>query len=96
MKIVVVVFGYGIEFFVEGVKDVQGCIFDVLVVVLVSMGVEFCVCYNLLMVFKVLEDKLLFEVKVVLVGVVEIICLQQEEGFVYIKLQVIYGGDCEI
>ena len=84
-KIVVVAFGHGIEFLVEGAKDAQGRTFDAPVAALASMGVEFRVCHNSLMAFKVPEDKLLLEAKVVPAGVVEITRLQQEEGFAYIK-----------
>ena len=84
-KIVVVALGHGIEFLVEGAKDAQGRPFDAPVAALASMGVEFRVCHNSLMAFKVPEDKLLLEAKVVPAGVVEITRLQQEEGFVYLK-----------
>lgn len=84
-KIVVVAFGHGIEFLVEGAKDAQGRTFDAPVAALASMGVEFRVCHNSLMAFKVPEDKLLLEAKVVPAGVVEVTRLQQEEGFAYLK-----------
>jgi len=84
-KIVVVALGHGIEFLVEGAKDAQGRPFDAPVAALASMGVEFRVCHNSLMAFKVPEDKLLLEAKVVPARVVEITRLQQEEGFAYLK-----------
>jgi len=84
-KIVVVAFGRGIEFLIDGTKDAQGRTFDAPVAALAGMGVEFRVCHNSLMAFKVPEDKLLPEAKVVPAGVVEVTRLQQEEGFAYLK-----------
>lgn len=75
-KIVVVALGHGIDFLVEGAKDAQGRPLDAPVAALASMGVEFRVCHNSLMAFKVPEDKLLLEAKVVPAGVVEITRLQ--------------------
>ncbi|MGG1950062.1 DsrE family protein [Ralstonia solanacearum] len=84
-RIVVVALGRGIDFLVEGAKDDKGRSFDAPVAALASMGVEFRVCHNSLAAFKVPEDKLLLEAKVVPAGVVEITRLQQDEGFAYLK-----------
>lgn len=84
-RIVVVAFGHGVEFLVEGAKDAQGRTFDAPVAALAGMGVEFRVCHNTLMAYKIPEPKLLMEAKVVPSGVVEVTRLQQEEGFAYLK-----------
>ncbi|MGF2509065.1 DsrE family protein, partial [Ralstonia pseudosolanacearum] len=83
--IVVVALGRGIDFLVEGAKDDKGRPFDAPVAALAGMGVEFRVCHNSLAAFKVPEDKLLLEAKVVPAGVVEVTRLQQDEGFAYLK-----------
>ncbi|WP_427311774.1 DsrE family protein [Cupriavidus sp. H39] len=84
-KIVVVAFGYGIDFLVEGAKDARGNTFDGPVGALASAGVEFRVCRNTLTARKIPESSLLMEAKVVPAGVVEIARLQAEEGYAYIK-----------
>lgn len=84
-KIVVVAFGYGVDFLVEGAKDARGNIFDGPVGALASAGVEFRVCRNTLTARKIAESSLLMEAKVVQAGVVEIARLQAEEGYAYIK-----------
>ncbi|MGH8787646.1 MAG: DsrE family protein [Cupriavidus necator] len=84
-RIVVVAFGYGIDFLVEGAKDARGNTFDGPVGALASAGVEFRVCRNTLTARKIAESSLLMEAKVVPAGVVEIARLQAEEGYAYIK-----------
>lgn len=84
-RIVVVAFGQGVEFLLEGAKDAQGRTFDAPVSALASRGVEFRVCHNTLMAHKIPESRLLMEAKVVPAGVVEVTRLQQEEGFAYLK-----------
>ncbi|WP_354682749.1 DsrE family protein [Cupriavidus necator] len=84
-KIVVVAFGYGVDFLVEGAKDARGNTFDGPVGALASAGVEFRVCRNTLTARKIAESSLLMEARVVQAGVVEIARLQAEEGYAYIK-----------
>ncbi|SOZ13262.1 conserved hypothetical protein; putative exported protein [Cupriavidus taiwanensis] len=84
-KIVVVAFGYGIDFLVEGAKDARGNSFESPVGALAAEGVEFRVCRNTLTARKISESQLLMEAKVVQAGVVEIARLQAEEGYAYIK-----------
>ncbi|AQV95973.1 hypothetical protein BJN34_19050 [Cupriavidus necator] len=84
-RIVVVAFGYGVDFLVEGAKDARGNTFDGPVGALASAGVEFRVCRNTLTARKIPESSLLMEAKVVPAGVVEIARLQAEEGYAYIK-----------
>ncbi|PZX23419.1 conserved hypothetical protein; putative exported protein [Cupriavidus phytorum] len=84
-RIVVVAFGYGVDFLVEGAKDSRGNSFESPVGALAAEGVEFRVCRNTLTARKISESQLLMEAKVVQAGVVEIARLQAEEGYAYIK-----------
>ncbi|CAG2133131.1 hypothetical protein LMG31506_01175 [Cupriavidus yeoncheonensis] len=84
-KLVVVAFGYGVDFLLEGAKDARGNTFDGPVGALASAGVEFRVCRNTLTARKISESSLLMESKIVPAGVVEIARLQFDEGYAYIK-----------
>ncbi len=84
-KIVVVAFGYGVDFLVEGAKDSRGNSFEAPVGALAASGVEFRVCRNTLTARKIAESGLLMEAKVVPAGVVEVARLQFDEGYAYIK-----------
>lgn len=84
-KIVVVAFGYGVDFLVEGAKDSRGNTFEAAVGALGSSGVEFRVCRNTLTARRISEQSLLMDAKIVQAGVVEIARLQFDEGYAYIK-----------
>ncbi|AVA37356.1 MAG: hypothetical protein COC14_10765 [Burkholderiaceae bacterium] len=84
-KIVVVAFGYGIDFLVEGAKDSRGNTFEAPVAALASSGVEFRVCHNTLAARHISEQNLLMDAKVVPAGVVEVARLQFDEGYAYLK-----------
>ncbi|MGO4306057.1 MULTISPECIES: DsrE family protein [unclassified Cupriavidus] len=84
-RIVVVAFGYGVDFLVEGAKDSRGNAFEAAVGALASAGVDFRVCRNTLTARKISEQSLLMDAKVVPAGVVEIARLQFDEGYAYIK-----------
>ncbi|MEN7529816.1 MULTISPECIES: DsrE family protein [unclassified Cupriavidus] len=84
-KIVVVAFGFGVDFLVEGAKDARGNTFEAPVAALSSSGVEFRVCRNTLTARRISEQNLLMDAKVVQAGVVEVARLQFEEGYAYIK-----------
>lgn len=84
-KIVVVAFGYGVDFLVEGAKDARGNTFEAAVAALSSSGVEFRACRNTLTARRISEQSLLMDAKVVPAGVVEIARLQFDEGYAYIK-----------
>jgi intracellular sulfur oxidation DsrE/DsrF family protein len=84
-KIVVVAFGYGVDFLVEGAKDSRGNTFEAAVGALGSSGVEFRVCRNTLTARKISEQSLLMDAKIVQAGVVEIARLQFDEGYAYLK-----------
>ena len=84
-KTVVVAFGYGVDFLVEGAKDSRGNTFEAAVGALGSSGVEFRVCRNTLTARKISEQSLLMDAKIVQAGVVEIARLQFDEGYAYLK-----------
>jgi len=84
-KIVVVAFGYGIDFLIEGAKDSRGNTFEAPVAALASSGVEFRVCHNTLNARHISEQNLLMDAKVVPAGVVEVARLQFDEGYAYLK-----------
>ena len=84
-KIVVVAFGYGIDFLVEGAKDSRGNTFEAPVAALASSGVEFRVCHNTLAARRISKQNLLMDAKVVPAGVVEVARLQFDEGYAYLK-----------
>lgn len=84
-KIVVVAFGYGVDFLIEGAKDARGNSFEAPVGALAASGVEFRACRNTLTARKIPESSLLMEAKVVQAGVVEIARLQFDEGYAYLK-----------
>ncbi|WP_059410852.1 DsrE family protein [Cupriavidus basilensis] len=84
-KIVVVAFGYGVDFIVEGARDARGNTFEAAIASLASSGVEFRVCRNTLAARKIPESSLSMEAKVVQAGVVEVARLQFEEDYAYIK-----------
>ena len=84
-KIVVVAFGYGIDFLLEGAKDGRGNTFDAPVAALAADGVEFRACGNTLTARRISPTSLLLEAKVVPAGVVEVANLQFNEGYAYIK-----------
>ena len=84
-KIVVVAFGFGVDFLVEGAKDARGNTFEAAVAALGSSGVEFRACRNTLTARRISEQSLLMDAKIVPAGVVEIARLQFDEGYAYIK-----------
>jgi len=84
-RIVVVAFGYGVDFLVEGARDQRGNSFEAPVGALAAAGVEFRACRNTLNARKIPESSLLMESKIVPAGVVEIARLQFEEGYAYLK-----------
>lgn len=83
-KIVVVAFGYGVDFLIEGAKDARGSTFEAAVAALSSSGVEFRACRNTLTARRISEQSLLMNAKLVQAGVVEIARLQFDEGYAYI------------
>ncbi len=84
-KIVVVTHGPGIDFLLEGARDMQERDFSAAVSDLAGRGVEFRVCNNTLVSRKIPKDRVIFEAKVVQSGVAEVARLQAKEHFVYLR-----------
>ena len=84
-KIVVVTYGAGIDFLLDGAQDKNGNPYDISVQELAAKKVEFRVCNNTLVGRKIDRSKVLPEATVVSSGVAEISRLQFQEGYVYIK-----------
>ncbi|WP_293370171.1 DsrE family protein [Nevskia sp.] len=84
-KIVVVAFGRGIDFLVDGANDANGQPFDASVAALTARGVEFRICANTLRALEISADKVNPEAVVVPSGVAEIARLQVREGRAYIR-----------
>jgi intracellular sulfur oxidation DsrE/DsrF family protein len=84
-KIVVVTYGAGIDFLLEGGKDKNGNPFEVPVQALAARGVQFRVCNNTLVGRKIDKNTVLPEATIVPSGVAEIARLQVQEGYAYLK-----------
>jgi len=84
-KIVVVTHGPGIDFLLEGAKNMVEQPFAGAIGELAGRGVEFRVCNNTLVGRKIEPTKVVMEAKVVPSGVAEVARLQAKEGYVYLR-----------
>ncbi|NWG76003.1 MAG: DsrE family protein [Rubrivivax sp.] len=84
-KIVVVTHGPGIDFLLDGAKNMQEQPFAGAIGDLASKGVEFRVCANTLKSRNIDPSKVVMEAKVVPSGVAEVAKLQAKEGYVYLR-----------
>lgn len=84
-KIVVVTHGPGIDFLLEGAKNMQEQPFAGAIGDLASKGVEFRVCRNTLVSRNIEPSKVVMEAKIVPSGVAEVAKLQAKEGYVYLR-----------
>ena len=84
-KIVVVTHGPGIDFLLEGAKNMVEQPFAGAIGELAGRGVEFRVCNNTLVSRKIEPTKVVMEAKVVPSGVAEVARLQAKEGHVYLR-----------
>ncbi len=84
-KIVVVAFGRGIDFLIDGAKDANGQPFDASVAALTARGVEFRICANTLRALEIPAGKVNPEAVVVPSGVAEIARLKAREGHAYLR-----------
>lgn len=84
-KIVVVTHGPGIDFLLEGAKNMVDQPFAGAIGELAGRGVEFRVCNNTLVGRKIEPTKVVIEAKVVPSGVAEVARLQAKEGYVYLR-----------
>jgi uncharacterized protein len=85
VKIVVVAFGPGVDFLLDGAKDRNGADYQLKIAELSLKGVEFRVCNNTLKWRHVDPAKVDQDAKIVPAGVAEIANLQFKEHFAYIK-----------
>lgn len=84
-QLVVVAFGGGVDFLLDGAMDEHGNSYEALVDTHVAAGVKFRVCNNTLEARAIKREQLLPDVVVVPSGVAELTRLQCDEGAAYIK-----------
>jgi intracellular sulfur oxidation DsrE/DsrF family protein len=84
-KLVIVAYGPGIDFLLEGAEDGNGNPYDVAVSNLLGKGVNFRVCAATLGARQIPQETVLDEVEVVPSGLAEIARLQLKEGYAYLK-----------
>ena len=84
-KIVVVAFGPGVDFLLDGAKDKLGSDYQLKIAELALKGVDFRVCNNTLKYRHIDPARVDQEAKIVPAGVAEIANLQFKEHFAYIK-----------
>ena len=84
-KIVVVTHGPGIDFLLDGAKNMQEQPFAGAIGDLASKGVEFRVCNNTLVSRNIDPSKVVMEAKIVPSGVAEVAKLQAKEGYAYLR-----------
>ena len=84
-RIVVVAYGPGVDFLLKGAQDFRGNAYAPAVESLMTSGVDFRVCANTLAARAITEADVLDDVRVVPSGTMEIVRLQNREGFAYLK-----------
>ena len=84
-KIVIVAFGPGIDFLLEGAEDRRGNPYDAAVMSLAQKGVAFRVCADTLGARKITKDRIVDDATIVPSGLSEIARLQLREGYAYLK-----------
>ena len=84
-KIVIVAYGPGVDFLLHDAEDGRGNPYDPAVINLVEKGVEFRVCAGTLSARSIAKEDVLDVAKIVPSGVSEIVRLQINEGFAYLK-----------
>jgi intracellular sulfur oxidation DsrE/DsrF family protein len=85
MKIAVVAYGGGVDFLLKGAKDKDGVSYALAVQDLLGEGVQFRACSATLGFRDIARDKVLEGIEFVPAGTYEVIRLQAEEGYVYLK-----------
>jgi uncharacterized protein len=84
-RVVVVAYGPGVDFLLEDAEDKRGNPYDHRVLGLAERGVDFRVCAATLDARQISKADLLETVAIVPSGISEIVRLQLEEGFAYLK-----------
>lgn len=85
IRIAVVAYGDGVDFLLEGATDRDGKPYAPAVKELLAQGVQFKVCSATLGFRDIPKDRVLEGMQFVPAGTYEVIRLQAEEGYVYLK-----------
>ena len=85
IRIAIVAYGRGIDFLLQGASDMEDEPYGPDVADLLRLGVEFKVCSATLRSRHLSEDQVLEGMQFVPAGTYEVIRLQAEDGYVYIK-----------
>jgi intracellular sulfur oxidation DsrE/DsrF family protein len=84
-KIVIVTFGPGVDFLLEGAEDRRGNTYEATVTALSLKGVEFRVCANTLSARNIEKERIVDDAVIVSSGLSEIARLQLKEDYAYLK-----------
>ena len=84
-KIVFVTYGPGVDFLLQGTKDKRDNTYDSSISKLTEEGIEFRICATTLDARDISQQRVLEGVQVVPDGIHEIVRLQTQEGFAYLK-----------
>jgi intracellular sulfur oxidation DsrE/DsrF family protein len=85
IKIAMVTYASGVDFLLKGAHDRKGNAFAPEVAELLQMGVQFKVCLATLRFREIPKEQVLDGLEFVPAGTYEVIRLQAEEGYVYLK-----------
>ncbi len=85
MQIVIVAYGDGVDFLLEGAEDRKGVPYAPAIRDLIGKGVRFRACSATLGFREIDQDEVLEGIDFVPAGTYEVIRLQAEEGYVYLK-----------
>ncbi|MFW1676632.1 DsrE family protein [Pontibacter sp. JAM-7] len=85
MQIAMVTYAAGVDFLLQDAKDSKGRPYAPAVQALLEQGVEFKVCAATLKFRDIARDSVLTGMQFVPAGTYEVIRLQAEEGYVYLK-----------
>ena len=85
MKIAVVAYGAGVDFLLKGARDKDGVPYAPAVQDLIGEGVQFRACSATLGFRDIARDNVLEGIDFVPAGTYEVIRLQAEDGYVYLK-----------
>ena len=84
-KIVFVTYGPGVDFLLSGSEDKRGNAYGPRIKSLSDAGVEFRICEITLDARNISKDRVLDGIQIVPEGLHEIVRLQNQEGFAYLK-----------
>ena len=85
MKIAVVAYAGGVDFLLKGARDKDGVPYEPAIQDLISKGVQFRACSATLGFRDIPKDKVVEGIDFVPAGTYEVIRLQAEEGYAYLK-----------